>query len=152
MPDDKKELIQHLFDASTVNKKFQERFQSFLDQIPKPSGASVAPEKEGFFINFILGMFASLRGTELGLQNLYFREVQVIRKDLHVIAEFGEDKKKHLFVFSESKDKKSNSNLEEEIKNIGNHIGKNLGSSTTKILIGREILEGEEKKKKEDQR
>ncbi|WP_265032679.1 hypothetical protein [Wolbachia endosymbiont (group A) of Sicus ferrugineus] len=153
MPDDKKELIQHLFEASTANKKFQERFQSFLDQIPKPSGASAAPEKEGFFINFFLGMFASLKSTELAakleLQNLHFREVQVIRKDLHVIAEFGEDKKKHLFVFSESKGKKSSANLEEEIKNIGENIGKNVG---TKVLIGREILEGEEKKKKEDQR
>ncbi|WP_341814265.1 hypothetical protein [Wolbachia endosymbiont (group A) of Machimus atricapillus] len=153
MPDDKKELIQHLFEASTANKKFQERFQSFLDQIPKPSGASAAPEKEGFFINFFLGMFASLKSTKLAakleLQNLHFREVQVIRKDLHVIAEFGEDKKKHLFVFSESKGKKSSANLEEEIKNIGDNIGKNVG---TKVLIGREILEGEEKKKKEDQR
>ncbi|MGL9682082.1 MAG: hypothetical protein ACR5K2_03880 [Wolbachia sp.] len=73
-----------------------------MNQISKPSGASAAPEKNGFFINFFLVVFASLKSTELavklGLQNLYFREVQIISKDLHVIAEFGEDKK-NIFCF-----------------------------------------------------
>lgn len=156
MPDNKKELIQHLFNASNTDKNFQKRFQSFLDQIPKPSGASAAPEKEGFFINLFLGMFSSLRSTELAakleLKNLHFRTVKIIREDLHIIAEVGEEKKKHLFVFSESIGKKSNAYLKEEIKNIGDNIGKNVNSSATKILIGREILEGEEGKKEKDQK
>lgn len=73
----KKELIQYLFEASSGDKSFQERFQSFLDQIPKPSGASAALGKEGFFINFFAGMFASLRSTELAkklkIKDLHFR-------------------------------------------------------------------------------
>lgn len=146
MPGDKKELIQYLFDASNNDRNFEERFQSFLDQIPKPSGASAAPEKEGFFINFFAGMFASLGSTELAeklkLGDLHFRIVQVVGKELHVIAEIGKEKKKHLFIFSESRDKNSNTNLKAEIKNVG----KDLKSSVTKVLIGREILEGEDQK------
>lgn len=133
----KEELIQYLFNASGGGRSFQERFQSFLDQIPKPSGASAAPEKEGFFINFFAGMFASLRSTELAeklkIKDLHFR---LLKKELHIIAEIGEEKKKHLFIFSESGNKKSNDDLEAEIKNIGK------GLSATKVLIGREELEG----------
>ncbi len=143
----KKELIQYLFEASSGDKSFQERFQSFLDQIPKPSGASAAPGKEGFFINFFAGMFASLRSTELAeklkIKDLHFR---LLEKKLHIIAEIGEEKKKRLFIFSESGNKKSNDDLEAEMKNIGK------GLSATKVLIGREVLEGEEKKKEEDQK
>ncbi len=133
----KEELIQYLFNASSGGRSFQERFQSFLDQIPKPSGASAVPEKEGFFINFFAGMFASLRSTELAeklkIKDLHFR---LLKKELHIIAEIGEEKKKHLFIFSESGNKKSNDDLEAEIKNIGK------GLSATKVLIGREELEG----------
>lgn len=142
-----KELIQYLFNASSCDGSFRERFQSFLDQIPKPSGASAAPEKEGFFINFFAGMFASLRSTELAeklkIKDLHFR---LLEKELHIIAEIEEEEKKHLFIFSESKDKKPNAFLKEKIKNIGE------GLSATKVLIGREVLEGEEKKKEEDQK
>ncbi|WP_264731797.1 hypothetical protein [Wolbachia endosymbiont (group A) of Sphaerophoria taeniata] len=98
MDGDKKELIQHLFDASNNNKKFQERFQSFLDQIPKPSGASAAPEKEKFFMNFFLGMFSSLKSAGLDrtlrLEDCCFNLVSIIKMkdELHVAAKIKSEK------------------------------------------------------------
>lgn len=72
----KKELIELLFDSSNTDKNFEERFQSFLDQIPKPQGASSAVEKESFFLNLFLGMFSGAKDSNLdslGIKDLHFK-------------------------------------------------------------------------------
>lgn len=53
------ELVDHLFQIDK-NNNFKQRFQSFLDQIPRQSGVGAAPAKKGFYVNFFAGMFTTL--------------------------------------------------------------------------------------------
>ncbi|MBV0900134.1 MAG: hypothetical protein KTV77_05475 [Wolbachia endosymbiont of Fragariocoptes setiger] len=57
------ELIQYLLLGET--DQFTDRFQSFIDQIPKPTGAGAAPSRPGFFQGFFLGMFSSIRSINV---------------------------------------------------------------------------------------
>lgn len=70
------ELVDHLFQIDE-NNNFKQRFQSFLDQIPRQSGVGAAPAKKGFYVNFFAGMFTTLKNTELfdrlGLAELHFK-------------------------------------------------------------------------------
>lgn len=108
------ELIDHLFQIDE-NNNFKQRFQSFLDQIPRPSGVGAAPAKKGFYVNFFAGMFTTLKNTELfdrlGLAELHFKLCTISDADevpfLKVVAITEEPTTKKLeeyvFVISEKR-------------------------------------------------
>lgn len=87
-------------------KEFNERFQSFLDQMPKSTGSSSAPGQESFFRGQFLGMFAGMKNTEiyhdLGIQDISFKFGHL--GNLHVVVkQKGEQK---IFIFTGDMDKK----------------------------------------------
>ncbi|KHO02170.1 hypothetical protein JS61_08070 (plasmid) [Rickettsia felis] len=108
------ELVDHLFQIDE-NNNFKQRFQSFLDQIPRPSGVGAAPAKKGFYVNFFAGMFTTLKNTELfdrlGLAELHFKLCTISDADevpfLKVVAITEEPTTKKLeeyvFVISEKR-------------------------------------------------
>ncbi len=108
------ELIDYLFQIDK-NHDFKQRFQSFLDQIPRPSGVGAAPAKKGFYVNFFAGMFTTLKNTELfdrlGLAELHFKFCTISDADevpfLKVVAITKEPTTKKLeeyvFVISEKR-------------------------------------------------
>lgn len=108
------ELVDHLFQIDE-NNNFKQRFQSFLDQIPRPSGVGAAPAKKGFYVNFFAGMFTTLKNTELfdrlGLAELHFKLCTISDADevpfLKIVAITEEPTTKKLeeyvFVISEKR-------------------------------------------------
>lgn len=108
------ELIDHLFQIDE-NNNFKQRFQSFLDQIPRPSGVGAAPAKKGFYVHFFAGMFTTLKNTELfdrlGLAELHFKLCTISDADevpfLKIVAITEEPTTKKLeeyvFVISEKR-------------------------------------------------
>jgi len=108
------ELIDYLFQIDK-NHDFKQRFQSFLDQIPRPGGVGAAPAKKGFYVNFFAGMFTTLKNTELfdrlGLAELHFKICTISDADevpfLKVVAITEEPTTKKLeeyvFVISEKR-------------------------------------------------
>ncbi|MFP3012142.1 MAG: OTU domain-containing protein, partial [Rickettsia sp.] len=108
------ELVDHLFQIDE-NNNFKQRFQSFLDQIPRPSGVGAAPAKKGFHVNFFAGIFTTLKNTELfdrlGLVELHFKLCTISDADevpfLKVVAITEEPTTKKLaeyvFVISEKR-------------------------------------------------
>ena len=137
----KTELVELLLNYAS-NDNFAKRFQSFLDQIPKPGGGSSAIGKEGFFVNFFLGMFASLNNVnlELGLKDLRFK---LVGNDLHVMVKIQQkginqgNSYDKLFIFSENRSGKPESSHV-----LGNEANENSGTRATKILIGKEDVGG----------
>ncbi|MCC8369105.1 MAG: hypothetical protein LN573_03430, partial [Rickettsia endosymbiont of Oxypoda opaca] len=108
------ELVDHLFQIDE-NNNFKQRFQSFLDQIPRPSGVGAAPARKGFYVNFFAGMFTTLKNTELfdrlGLAELHFKLCTISDADevpfLKIVAITEEPTTKKLeeyvFVISEKR-------------------------------------------------
>lgn len=108
------ELIDHLFKIDE-NNNFKQRFQSLLDQIPRPSGVGAAPARKGFYVNFFAGMFTTLKNTELfdrlGLAELHFKLCTISDADevpfLKIVAITEEPTTKKLeeyvFVISEKR-------------------------------------------------
>ena len=102
------ELVEHLFQANQ-NNNFQERFQSFIDQIPRPSGVGTAPAKKGFYTHAFAGMFTTLKNTELfdklGLAELHFKFYDPLILKVVAIKENPTTKRleEYVFVISEKR-------------------------------------------------
>ncbi|WP_410542440.1 hypothetical protein [Wolbachia endosymbiont of Tetranychus urticae] len=104
-----KELIELLIEDKFP--EFIERAQSFIDQMPKSKGASSAPGKEEFVTGQYLGMFASLKDTEI-YDNLNVNKISFKlddRKNLNVVLSHGkESKQQKIFVFTQNKETEIN--------------------------------------------
>ncbi|BET31387.1 hypothetical protein [Wolbachia pipientis] len=123
--------------AGSLDKSFEARYQSLVDQIPSYLHSS---EKPGFFPHRFLGSFSSVLDTKLndklGIKKLHFRFEGA--RTLKVVAET--ESKTYIFIFTEEIEAQHSHSPQTRTKNFEFTTGE------WKDVVGRDYAKSDERK------